>query len=377
MKSLLNPFPLGVYNGPEYFCNRSAEVKEINQMINHGANIALFAIRRLGKTGLIHHVFNGHKSNKETACIYVDILATRNIAEFTNLIATAVYNKFPQQNTLGKKISELFKRFRPTITFDELSGTPSLSLTIDTKTQKENTIGQIFQFLDKQKVKVVFAIDEFQQILEYPESNTEAILRTQIQQLKNTTFIFCGSNQKMMHQIFNSAKRPFFGSCSNLNLGYIDEKDYQSFIKKKFNQRQRTIDDEALDFICRWTCLHTFYTQHFCHTLFNKNKVHSTLKDVRETAIEILNLNEGIYFQYKNLLTAAQWNLLRAIACEEHVYQPQSKLFIEKYKLGTPALVKRGLDALLEKEMIFYQSGVEKPYYEVYDKFLMRWLQYK
>jgi hypothetical protein len=226
-------------------------------------------------------------------------------------------------------------------------------------------------------VKVVFAIDEFQQILEYPESNTEAIFRTQIQQLKNTAFIFCGSKQKMMHQIFNSAKRPFFVSCSNLNLGYIDEKDYQSFIKKKFNQRQRTIDDEALDFICRWTCLHTFYTQHFCHTLFNKNKVHSTLKDVRETAIDILNLNEGIYFQYKNLLTAAQWNLLRAIACEEHVYQPQSKLFIEKYKLGTPALVKRGLDALLEKEMIFYQSGVEKPYYEVYDKFLMRWLQYK
>ena len=60
---------------------------------------------------------------------------------------------------------------------------------------------------------------------------------------------------------------------------------------------------------------------------------------------------------------------------EQH--QPQSKLFIGKYLLGTPALVKRGLDALLEKEMIFYQSGVEKPYYEVYDKFLMRWLQHK
>ncbi|MEY3198778.1 MAG: hypothetical protein RJA13_736, partial [Bacteroidota bacterium] len=30
---------------------------------------------------------------------------------------------------------------------------------------------------------------------------------------------------------------------------------------------------------------------------------------------------------------------------------------------------------LLNKEMIFYNSSVEKPYYEVYDKFLMRWLQ--
>ncbi len=98
---------------------------------------------------------------------------------------------------------------------------------------------------------------------------------------------------------------------------------------------------------------------------------------VHETAIDILKLNESTFFQYKNLLTAAQWNLLRAIACEEKVFQPQSKLFIGKHLLGTPALVKRGLDALLEKEMIFYQTGVEKPYYEVYDKFLMRWLQHK
>jgi AAA+ ATPase superfamily predicted ATPase len=377
MKNPINPFPSSIYKGPAYFCNRVAETKQINQLISNGAHIALFAIRRLGKTGLIHHVFNGYKSNKKIVCIYVDILATKNMADFTNLMATAVYNRFPVQNTLGKKIAELFKRFRPTITFDELSGTPSLSLTIDTKSQKENTIGQIFQFLDKQKIKVVFAIDEFQQILEYPEGNTEAILRTQIQQLKNTSFIFCGSNQKMMHQIFNSAKRPFFASCTNLTLDYIAEKDYKLFIKKKLQEQNRKIDNEALDFICRWTGLHTFYTQHFCFTLFTKNIINTTIKEVHETAIDILKLNESTFFQYKNLLTAAQWNLLRAIACEEKVYQPQSKLFIGKYLLGTPALVKRGLDALLEKEMIFYQSGVEKPYYEVYDKFLMRWLQHK
>lgn len=123
-------------------------------------------------------------------------------------------------------------------------------------------------------------------------------------------------------------------------------------------------------------------TTHLLHAillfqLVCQKQKNNTLQDAHETAIELLKLNENTFFQYKNLLTTAQWNLLSAIAREEQVFQPQAKSFINKHGLGTPALVKRGLEALLEKEMIFYQTGVDKPYYEVYDKFLLRWLQHK
>lgn len=377
MKADFNPFVSTGYRGPDFFCDRKQESKQLTQLMLNGANITLFALRRLGKTGLIQHVFYPYQNSNKIACIYVDILATKNLSEFTNQLATAIYNRFPPQKTLGKKIMELFQRFRPTINFDELTGTPSLSLTMQTKAQKENTIGQIFNFLDQQDIKVVFAIDEFQQILEYPEKNTESILRTYIQQLKNISFIFCGSNQKMMHEIFNSAKRPFFASCSNLNLGYINTKEYKEFIQQKFKENNRKITEECLDFICNFTKLHTFYTQYFCFTLFAKNKTQNTLEDAHETALSILKLNENTFFQYKNLLTISQWNLLCAIAKEEKVYKPQSKQFISTYELGTPALIKRGIDSLLKKEIIFYNSGVETPYYEVYDKYLMRWIQYK
>lgn len=377
MKKELNPFISTGYREPTYFCDRKEESRQLTQLMLNGVNVTLFAIRRLGKTGLIHHVFYPYQTSRKIICIYVDILATKNLEEFTNQLATAVYNRFPAQKTIGKKIMELFQRFRPIISFDELTGNASLSLTMQTKAQKENTIGQIFDFLDQQNVKVVFAIDEFQQILEYPEKNTESLLRTYIQLLKNISFIFCGSNQKMMHEIFNSAKRPFFASCTNLNLGFIDENEYKTFIQKKFNQNNRTITEECLDFVCKFTQLHTFYTQYFCFTLFSKNKKDNTLEDARETALGILQLNENSYFQYKNLLTTSQWNILCAIAKEEKVYQPQSKKFVLSYQLGTPGLVKKGIEALLKKEIIFYNTGVETPYYEVYDKYLMRWIQRK
>jgi AAA+ ATPase superfamily predicted ATPase len=53
MKEDINPFSSSVYKGPEYFCNRVEETKQMNLLIKNGVHIALFAIRRLGKTGLI------------------------------------------------------------------------------------------------------------------------------------------------------------------------------------------------------------------------------------------------------------------------------------------------------------------------------------
>jgi len=375
MKNQFNPFLTVGYRGKKYFCDREEESKLLTNFFLSGTNVTLFAIRRLGKTGLINHVFYPYRNNIKVACIYIDVLSTNNLNEFTNEIATAIHNLFPKKNNVGNRFLDFIKSFRPLISFDEFSGTPSISLTLDTQSQKEKTIRSIFNFLDNQDIKVVFAIDEFQQILNYPEKNIEAILRTQMQQLKNISFIFSGSNQNMMQEIFNNAKRPFFASCTNLTLNPIDKKKYKSFINKKFKENNREITIEAIDFILDWTKVHTFYVQYFCRILFSNNYSKNGMKEINETALFILKLNENNYYQIKNMLTKAQWKLLTAIGKEEEVYHPQAKQFINNHQLGTPSLVKRGIEALLKKELIYYVSNIEKPYYQVYDKFLMRWIQ--
>src|SRR3972149_6481005 len=103
MEKDFNPFISTCYKGPVYFCDREDESKQLTQLMLNGINVSLFAIRRLGKTGLIHHVFYPYQKSSKIACIYVDILATKNLSEFTNQLATAVYNRFPSQKTTGKK----------------------------------------------------------------------------------------------------------------------------------------------------------------------------------------------------------------------------------------------------------------------------------
>lgn len=377
MEKEFNPFLVTGYKHADYFCDRKQETAQIKKHIANHINTTLFAIRRIGKTGLIHHVFNSYAKNKKIVCLYVDILGTKNLKEFTNELATVIYNRFPEHQGIGKKIIAGIKLLRPLISFDELSGNPQLSFDLSDSKRYEKTIQQLFLFLDSQNIQIVFAIDEFQQILEYPEKNTEALLRTYIQSLKNTHFIFCGSNQKMMHELFNNAKRPFFASCSNIHLDFIDKKIYADFIANMFHQNKRKISPQSIDFILDFTCCHTFYTQYFCNYLFASGGKNIQLHHVQSIALEILKLNENTFYQYRNLLTMAQWQLLQAISKEEKLYKAHSKAFITKHKLGTSSMVSRGIEALLEKELIFYNTSVETPYYETYDKFLMRWMQHK
>lgn len=343
--------------------------------IKNGNNITLFALRRLGKTGLIHHVFHQLSRSKKYVCIYTDIFHTTSLKEFTNNLATAIYNRFPEKKGIGHRFLSILKLLRPVISYDAMTGSPEIMLDLSLPREYEKTIQQLFAFLDKQNVQVVIAIDEFQQITAYPEKNTEALLRTYMQQLKNCRFIFCGSNHSIMAEIFNNAKRPFYASCNTVPVGFISEQEYSQFIKDQFAAYKRKISSEAVEHILQFTNTHTFYVQNLCNHVFASGIKHVNIDEVINACGEVLRLWENNFFQYRSLLTKAQWELLTAIAKEEKLLKPHATEFIRKHYLGSSSLVKRSLEALLAKEMVYYNTGIKEPYYAVYDKFLMRWLQ--
>lgn len=375
MKQPLNPFITSGYQGAAYFCDREKETSLLLSHIKNNNNITLFALRRLGKTGLIHHVFDQLANSRKIVCIYTDIFSTNNLKEFTNRLATAIYSRFPEKKGIGQKFLSFLKLLRPVISYDALTGNPEISLDLGQPKEYEKTIQQLFAFLDSQPVKIVIAIDEFQQITAYPEKNTEALLRTYMQQLGNTHFIFCGSNQRIMSEMFADAKRPFYRSCINLSLDFIGTEEYSAFIVNHFKAKGRRIAEDAVKFIMEFTQSHTYYTQLLCNQVFATTIKSVTLQDVQSVSADLLVQNENTWYQYRNLLTKAQWNLLTAVAKEEKLIKPHAGQFIKKYDLDSPSLVKRGMEALLAKEMVYYNSGTKEPYYAVYDKFLMRWLQ--
>ena len=370
----MNPFVVTGYMGPEFFCDRKGETARLIKNITNGINTTVYAIRRLGKTGVILHTFHELSKTKRN-CIYVDIYATQNLKEFTGQLANGILAAFPEKHSLGKKFMNFLKSLRPLISFDALTGMPEVSFDFAAPKEYENSIAGLLSFVEQQGVPVVIAIDEFQQIVHYPEKNTEALLRSIIQKLKNVRFIFCGSSKHLLSAIFSDSKRPFFSSTQSMHLESIDKKEYGDFIRRQFEKFKRSIESDAVEFLLEWTRLHTYYTQVVCNTLFASASNKITLENVREQCKRILDEQEDVFFQYRNLLTASQWALLMAIAKQDKLYKPTAREFLSLYDLGTPSGVQRSLTALFDKELIYQGQDTIGSYYRVYDCFLARWLE--
>ncbi|GHT00155.1 hypothetical protein FACS189421_11830 [Bacteroidia bacterium] len=261
------------------------------------------------------------------------------------------------------------------ISYDVITGEPQIQINYQSLQQKEHTLQGLLQFLEQQPKMIVLAIDEFQQITEFPEKNIEALLRTFFQQLRNVRFIFCGSKRKMMLEMFSNANRPFFASTQYLSLDKIDAAIYAAFIKKLFIKNGRSITEDAVGFILHWTKRHTFFTQSLCNMIYSFSESAITMDTVNQACLELLKRNEAVFFQYRQLLTPAQWNFLIAVAKEDEVQQITAKKYINEYNIGTPSDARRISKSLIEKELLLETNTKTATTYQVYDVFLSRWLE--
>ena len=166
---LNNPFVLAGYRGPEYFCDRVAETDRLCSAIRNESHVTLLSPRRYGKTGLIWNAFNKLSENGEYATIYIDIFGTQNLADFTKALANAILGRLDTPlEKIGGAAKRLIQGMRPTLSYDDANGKPSLSFEIS-DAQAEKTLEQIFGYLSEHERRTVIAIDEFQQICNYPE----------------------------------------------------------------------------------------------------------------------------------------------------------------------------------------------------------------
>ena len=366
-----NPFLVTGYHSPEYFCDRRQEAETMIQALYNGRNVTLIAPRRMGKTGLVKHVFYKLREQEpDIVTFYMDIYSTQALGDFIRLFASTVLGRLDSvpQKALGR-VGKFIKSCRPVFTFDELTGQPKVTIDI-VPSSEEATLREIFDYLRSSEKRCYIAIDEFQQIAEYPEKGAEALLRSYIQFVPNINFIFAGSKQHIMQQMFHSAKRPFYQSTQTQVIDRIARDEYYRFAADFFTRQGRKLAEETFGYLYDAFDGHTWYIQ----TLLNRLYGYAGNPDIGMVDYAIGEVVAESTYTYENLLAAypaSNIRLLKAIAKAGCVREINSGDFITEYRLRAASSVNSALKRLIDREMVYKTADG----YIVYDRFMAIWLR--
>jgi AAA+ ATPase superfamily predicted ATPase len=368
-----NPFLVAGYSSPKYFCDREKETEKIISALQNNRNISLISPRRFGKTGLIHHVFHKLKDEKNAVlCFYFDIFSTQNLHEFVQIFGKTVLGKLDNysQKTF-KRISEFFKSFRPTISLNSLTGMPEVSFDIKPE-EAQAGLQEIFNYLKNNEKHCYIAIDEFQQITEYPEKGVEALLRSYIQFSENVKFIFSGSKKHLMDMMFSAVNRPFYQSTQKINLHEIPMETYSVFAQNHFDKSGKILPLLLFETIYNLVLGHTWYIQFILNQLYSLPQKKYSEVDLNRVIADVLEEENATYKTYCDLLTKGQLRVLTAIAKERKITTLTNSYFLKKYNLTAASSVKLAVKSLIDKSLILKD---ENGNYFVYDRFFALWLE--
>lgn len=369
----INPFVVTGKIEPQYFCDRVQESARLVKSITNGNNMVIISPRRMGKTGLIQFCYEKPEIKNDYYTFFIDILHTSSLREFTYILGKEIFETLAPRS---KKMASLFVQTLKSISgrfgFDPLTNLPTFNVELGDIDRPKYTLEEIFKYLAVADKRCIVAIDEFQQIAKYPEKNIEALLRTHIQKISNSNFIFAGSERHMMQEMFLSSARPFYHSADILELNAIAPEIYIPFIMDHFQTKGRKIGPETVERVYHLFKGHTYYIQKTFNEAFADTSQgdECTLEDIRAMIENMIADTATIFREILSNVPEKQKELLYAIAKEGEAERITSGEFIKRHSLASASSVQSATKKLLEKDLI---TEINKTF-SVTDKLFAMWI---
>ena len=371
----LNPFFTGTDIPDRYFCDRQKETAEIIKHIENGSNIVLKAPRRLGKSSLIKHVFAQDKIARNYNTLYVDIYGTMSAYEFEREMQNRfMAAPFARATKTWKTLDSYAKGLQVNLGSYNGMSVELPSIGFGATPNPVFTINEILDEYERSDKPGLIVFDEFQQIENYPE-RMAAILRSKIQELNNTKFIFSGSSRHILSSMFLNYNQPFYRSAVTMDLDIIGLESYREFAKAMFEDYGRIVDDDAVDFVYYLVSGNTFNMQETMKEMFmmTSDKGHAKKDDAVSAVLSILDRHDEEYREQINLITNLKdRKLLYCVAKEGIAQNLTSGGIMKRYGLDNASSVQHSISNLTDEKMPLIQRLSKT--YMLQDRIFELWL---
>jgi AAA+ ATPase superfamily predicted ATPase len=249
---------------------RNSILDQIEKLVLSGQSVVLIAPRRYGKSSILLETLNRLKT-KNVYRGYIDIFSTptkRILSE--KITETVLSNKkldiaFHKMKT---NIKEILKQIELKQSIEDFEFILDFAdKQSDSNILLSKAIDFINDFSKKNNRKIVFGMDEFGDLQKLNGIEIIKLFRSKLQIQSNASYIFSGSYESVMNELFVSSKSPFYRFARIIKLDRISHQDFSTYIKKVFEKINIEIETDAIGKILNFTNGHPYYTQLVCQQI--------------------------------------------------------------------------------------------------------------
>jgi hypothetical protein len=373
-----NPFTFGALALDRAFTDREAEIRELVSDMQNGQDALVYAPRRYGKSSLVLRAAQ-RAMRKGILVGYCDLMRTPTKERFAAALAKTIYSDL--ETAAGQAIERATRLFRglritPTMEVDPVDG--SLRFVFHAGRRRadiDDTIEALLalpaQIAAERKRRAVLVFDEFQEILTL-DRHFPNLMRAVFQEQPEVGHVYLGSKRHVLERIFEDENEPFWRSAKRLEIGLIAPAAFARYLRDRFEDTEKGIDDDALNRLLEATAGHPYGTQELAYFLWELVPTghFARLSDVETALAQVLRSEHNHFAKLWDDAPHAQRLLMLALA-EEPTRSLYAADYAERHDLPAKPALQRAIGALLTKEIAARDQG---RVYRIVEPFFADWL---
>lgn len=349
-----NPFKFGTVVDGDFFTDRTQELPKVQQMLSGHNHLVMISPRRYGKTSLLYKAIR--QMNRPAVRVNLQMaISAQNLAA---LLLRSFFTVHPWE-----RLKDAIKKFRviPTLTYNPT--TNDFAVSFGTGTTGSVALEDVLTLMNEKSdpsKRLIVVFDEFQEIANF-EPGTDKLLRATMQLHENINYVFMGSQESMMTEMFESVKSPFFHFGAFIQLKKIPYDDFMEFLSQRLNPIRSNQSREDAEEILRLTRCHPFYTQQLAAGFWDLCQREAGNAMVSTAESEIMRNLSAVYASVWSKLPQAQKRILEVLSRSE----PLSS--IRDYPVSS---VYSAISRMKKEGLVVREDG-----FELEDPFFALWIR--
>lgn len=343
---------------------REKELIQLDAYVSLGQHIAVIAPRRYGKTTLVN-AFLDKQEDRYLTC-KIDVFAASTIREFCEIYIDAIYKLDGVKNFVKHakdNVMEIMGRF--SLEYGDVKVGYDLLKEEDENELVRKTFDLAQSISVSKGKKLIAFFDEFGDLSKFGQGFIKK-LRSYFQAHSNVVYIFAGSQQSVMDDIFLNSDNAFFNFATLMRIGRLPNESIETFASELILGENIRFDDEAVKSLMQGVGGHPFYTikvlqeGYICFLMENSGKYTVCANNIHQAIKKIL-FDNAVYFE-------TLWQKLNS---KKHKGSIVKELAIDGFKSGDK--VSLSYKSQMIKEL--KDDGVIDENKKFVDPMFLKWLQ--